>query len=356
MASSSAVNIRMTRPRYGRSSDGDAAQLARAPALAADDVPESAARALTVPPPPLVGLARQEDLVGQALLGDLAVEVGLVEQLVVRAACRDSPVLEHDDLVGHRDRRQPVADDERRARVHQPAQRALDLGLGGGVDARCRVVEDQDARVLEQRARDRDALALPAGQRQPALADERVVAVGQARDERVDACLARRLLDLVVARLGPRVGDVVAQRRGEQERVVGDQADLAAQRSEVDVAHVGAVDDERCRRSGRTGAGSATPASTCPIRSCRRARRCGRPRRRGRLPRAPARRRPRRRTSTPRSSTRPPPSGSGGAPGGAVSSGSRSRISNTRAPEATARCAIPSAMPSIRTGEVSSST
>jgi hypothetical protein len=37
-------------------------------------------------------------------------------------------------------------------------------------------------------------------------------------------------------------------------------------------------------------------------------------------------------------------------------SGARSSTSNTRAPDATARCAIPSAMPSIRTGVVSSTT
>ncbi len=41
----------------------------------------------------------------------------------------------------------------------------------GRVDRRRRVVEDQDARVEQQRARDRDALALAARERQAALAD-----------------------------------------------------------------------------------------------------------------------------------------------------------------------------------------
>ena len=72
------------------------------------------------------------------------------------------------------------------------AQRQLDPRLGGGVDRRRGVVEDQDARVDQQRARDRDALALTARERQPALADDRVVAVGQRLDELVRLRLARR--------------------------------------------------------------------------------------------------------------------------------------------------------------------
>jgi hypothetical protein len=43
------------------------------------------------------------------------------------------------------------------------------------------LVEDQHARVLEQRAGDRDALPLAAGERHAALADQRVVAVGERR-------------------------------------------------------------------------------------------------------------------------------------------------------------------------------
>jgi hypothetical protein len=92
-------------------------------------------------------------------------------------------VLEHDDGVGQRDRREPMGDHERRAPGHDLAQRRLDLLLGRRVDRRRRVVEDEDARIGQERARDGDALALAAAQRQAALADARVVAVGQALDE-----------------------------------------------------------------------------------------------------------------------------------------------------------------------------
>jgi len=56
---------------------------------------------------------------------------------------------------------------------------------------------------------------------------------------------------------------------------------------------------------------------------------------------------------TSRSSTLPFPGGRGGAPGFEVTRASRSRISNTRAPDAVARCAIPSEMPSVRIGDSS---
>ena len=50
-----------------------------------------------------------------------------------------------------------------------------------------RLVEDQDARVREQRAGDRHALALPARKARALLADDGVVAFGQLADELVRA-------------------------------------------------------------------------------------------------------------------------------------------------------------------------
>jgi hypothetical protein len=51
------------------------------------------------------------------------------------------------------------------------AQRRLDLLLGAGVERAGRLVQDQDARVLQQGARDRHALLLAARELQAALAD-----------------------------------------------------------------------------------------------------------------------------------------------------------------------------------------
>ena len=118
---------------------------------------------------------------GRPLCGDLRVQRRARQQLVVRAVRDHLAVLEHDDLVGERDRREPVGDHERRAARHHLAQRLLDRLLGRRVDGGGGVVEDQDPRVGEQRARDREPLALAARERQPALADARVVALAAAR-------------------------------------------------------------------------------------------------------------------------------------------------------------------------------
>ena len=104
----------------------------------------------------------------------------LVQQLVVGALCGDPAVLEHDDLVGQRDRRQPVGDHER-GPVRSSASRSASL-ICCSVEASTDEVASSRIRMrgsASDRARDRDPLALSAGERQPALADQRVVALGQ---------------------------------------------------------------------------------------------------------------------------------------------------------------------------------
>ena len=124
---------------------------------------------------------------------------GLREQLVVPADLDDAAALEHDDRVGAPDRGQPVRDDERRAVHHQVRERLLHEQLRFGVERGGRLVEDQNRRVLQQRARDRDPLALAAREPLAALADRRVVAVRQRRDEVVRVGGARGRLDLLRA-------------------------------------------------------------------------------------------------------------------------------------------------------------
>ena len=167
----------------------------------------------------------------QPVLVDLPVDRARLEQLVVRAARRDPAAVEHDDLVGERDRREPVRDDDRRPAAHRLAQPEPDLRLGRRVDRRRGVVEDEDARVDDERARDRDPLALPAGERDPALADHRVVAVREPLDELVRLREPRRRLDLLVGRVDAAERDVLAHGRREEERILRDDADRPPERA-----------------------------------------------------------------------------------------------------------------------------
>ena len=88
----------------------------------------------------------------------------------------------------------------------------------------------------------------PEAEAAAALAEDRLVALGQALDERVGASQLRGGDHLLVGRVGPAVADVVHDRVAEQERVLQHDADLRAQAARGDVAHVDAVDRDRARR------------------------------------------------------------------------------------------------------------
>ena len=97
----------------------------------------------------------------------------------VRAGCGDPAFVVHQHHpIRERDGRRAVGDDQRGATVHDFGERGADLVLLRGIDRGRGVVEDEDARVGEDGAGDRKALALPARQREAVLAEERVVAVG----------------------------------------------------------------------------------------------------------------------------------------------------------------------------------
>jgi hypothetical protein len=65
----------------------------------------------------------------------------------------------------------PVGNHQRGAALAEFGERLLHVTLGFGVERGGRLVEQDDRCVLDQRARNLDALALPAGQLQPVLAD-----------------------------------------------------------------------------------------------------------------------------------------------------------------------------------------
>ena len=97
----------------------------------------------------------------------------------MRPALGDAPLIENQNLIRIDDGRKPMRDDERGAALGHALKRILDFALGETVERRGRLVEHQDRRRLEDRAGDGDALLLAAREFQPALADLRVIAVGQ---------------------------------------------------------------------------------------------------------------------------------------------------------------------------------
>ena len=134
-------------------------------------------------------------------------------------------------------------------------RRVDEVSLGLRVDGRERVVEHEHAGACDQRAGERDALPLAAGEVDAALADQRVVAVGQVGDEVGHAGGLAGREHLVPRCVGPRGGEVVAQRHREQDRPLRHERDRGAQLSSL-TSRRSTPPSARSRRSGRRSAGA----------------------------------------------------------------------------------------------------
>ena len=108
-----------------------------------------------------------------------------------------------------------------------------DRGLRLRVDGAERIVEEQDRRLPRERARERDALPLPARELHAALADDRVELLGEVERLLEHLRLARRGAHARhrLGRVGvvDREADVARDRRGEEERVLLRVAERAAE-------------------------------------------------------------------------------------------------------------------------------
>ena len=168
------------------------------------------------------------------------------------AGLDDASLVEHVDAGRMPHRRQSVGDHDRRSAATDRLQGALDRRLGLVVDARGRFVQHQDRRILQDRPRHRDPLALTAGEFLPPLPDDGVVPVRQGENELVrlrepsglDDVLRWWFVPSCRIVLGPRpaVGDVLPDRSLEQVDVLAHQRNRPSQVAEFEVAHVLAVD------------------------------------------------------------------------------------------------------------------
>ena len=147
-----------------------------------------------------------------------------------------------------------MGDREGRAAAGRGIQRLLHHALRDGVERRRRLVEEQHGRVLQQHARDRDALLLAAGEAVAALADDRVVAVLEALDDVVDVRGAARVLELGVGRVGLGVAQVLADRGVEEIGLLRHDPDVVDDRLLREAADVLAGEEHLARRMPRTSA------------------------------------------------------------------------------------------------------
>src|SRR5262249_51982520 len=107
-----------------------------------------------------------------------------------------------------------------------------------------RLVEHQDRRVLQDRAGDRDALALAARQLRAALADDGIVARALRQDEVVRRGSGCGGMYLVVARLGAADTDVFLDGAVEQAGILENRGDGLPERPARYRARIDAVDQD----------------------------------------------------------------------------------------------------------------
>src|SRR5262245_53305702 len=134
------------------------------------------------------GWTRVDLVAAELQLMEVRVAAVAGDQLGVRALLDDATALDHDDAIRDAGGGEAMRDDEGRAPARGAVERLDQRVLGRGVEARGRLVEDQDRRVADDRARDRDALLLAARQGRAALGHRRVPALRQLGDQARRAC------------------------------------------------------------------------------------------------------------------------------------------------------------------------
>src|SRR5580704_5621762 len=112
-----------------------------------------------------------------------SINIAAFEQLIVAAAVVLPTSFEHENRVGWHQHREAVGNYDESAAFGDPQQICVDDRLAFGVESAGRLVEDQDARIPDQRARYRQPLALTARKICRAFLDVGLVTSRQMLDE-----------------------------------------------------------------------------------------------------------------------------------------------------------------------------
>ena len=160
------------------------------------------------------------------------------------AVGNDPALIDEDDLVGEGNARRAVGDYDNRRRQLRVAQPLEDSRLHRRINSGSGVVQNQQARLADQRPRQGNPLPLPAGETRAPFAKYGVIAFRQFEDEFVGAgefCGSNHLL--IIREHSE--SDIAAYRVIEEERLLGDVRHLAGQSRPRKAAQIPAVDGDR---------------------------------------------------------------------------------------------------------------
>src|SRR5215470_16698406 len=142
------------------------------------------------------------------------------DQIIMGAVLSQTAAVDSDQAIASPNGRQPMCDDEHGTAPGELRHVLLDDPLALVVESTRRLVEDQDARVIDDRAGDGQTLALSARQARSALTNYGVVTIGKLKDELMGTGHLRDLDDLFDRRRAVGERDVVADRAIEQDALL----------------------------------------------------------------------------------------------------------------------------------------
>ena len=183
------------------------------------------------------------------------VSAALGQQLLMAAGFYHRSVLNHENAIGVHDRGEPMSNGDGCASLAQFSDCFLHQVFGFGIQRRSRLIEQDDRRILDQCARDRDTLALAARKLHPVLANGCVIASRKSNNEFMRLGGLRGRHDLSIARVEFTERNVLADRPMEQMNDLADKSDLLAQRTPRYVDDVLVVDQNASRNRHRRSAG-----------------------------------------------------------------------------------------------------
>ena len=172
----------------------------------------------------------------------IAIESVHGQQFLMCAMLFDPPMIDHIDLVSIENRGKTMRNHEGRTAHHQFVQGSLHHLFAFRIQGRCRLVQNQNARIFQDGTGDGHALALTARKIQPSFADLRVVALRQITNERIRIRRLGGLDDLLVRRIQPSVADILHDRCAEEQRFLRHNANLLPQGIHRHVPDIQAID------------------------------------------------------------------------------------------------------------------
>src|SRR6185437_4175401 len=135
-----------------------------------------------------------------------------------------------------------MRDDDRRHTTQMLIQSIQQTLLGHLIERRCAFVEDQDARTLQQRTRQRDTLSFTARQPVATRTKRLVKPVWQTLDQNIQVRELRHTLKLFITRTRISKEKILAQRHVEQNRILWHEDHSGPQTLQLDFTNVDSVE------------------------------------------------------------------------------------------------------------------